>query len=166
MARANKSSTVDLIELTQDAFNELQEELNHRKTTLRDEIATSIAEARDLGDLSENHPYKVAMEKRELNENRIVDLESMLKNAHVVSSSTSTDVVTIGKTVVLVNKKTKKARTFVLVGSEVTESADPKLGKISVDSPIGKAIFKAKLGDVVTVELPAGNIEYEIREIK
>ena len=156
-------SDLNIVELTQEKFDELKSEFENRQGPIREEIVNSISEARELGDLSENHPYKVAMEKLQMNENRISDLESMLKNAHIVTNSTiPSNIVTIGRRVKLLNKKTNKEKTFRLVGSETSEAADPLVGDISIDSPIGKAIFKAKVGSSVNAELPLGNVTFEI----
>jgi transcription elongation factor GreA len=159
---ANKNADVAVIEMTQSAYDELVKELEERKTLERDKIAKAISDARELGDLSENHAYTVAMEQKEMNENRIEDLEELLKNVHIVSNNNSTKVVTIGKSVQITNLETKKSKTVTLVGSEQTEAADPTKGMISIDSPIGKAIQNASVGDKVVVVLPAGQVEYKI----
>lgn len=151
--------------MTQAAYDELLKELEHRKTIERENIAKEISAARELGDLSENHAYTVAMEKKDMNENRITDLESLIKNVQIVKASSTTSIVTIGSKVVVTNLKNKKARTLILTGSEQTEAADPREGKISKDSPIGQAILNAKKGDIVHVELPVGKIEYRIDKV-
>lgn len=161
MAKTTIKPEEDQIEMTQDAFDELSKELQYRKDILREEIAKEIAEARELGDLSENHAYSVAMEKKEQNENRITELEDMLKKANVVTSSAG-NVVRVGKTVEIENLERKEKRIVTLVGSEETQSAEPNEGKISVDSPIGKAILNAKVGDEVEVHLPSKVVKYKI----
>jgi transcription elongation factor GreA len=102
------NSNDDVLEITKEAFEELQTELEQRKNKLREEIAAEIKEARELGDLSENHAYSTAMEKKELNENRIAELESMLKNAKVASGSKSSKVARVGRSIEILNKKTNK----------------------------------------------------------
>lgn len=161
MAKTTIKPEEDQIEMTQDAFDELSKELQYRKDILREEIAKEIAEARELGDLSENHAYSVAMEKKEQNENRITELEDMLKKAKVVTSAAG-NVVRVGKTVEIENLERKEKRIVTLVGSEETQSAEPNEGKISVDSPIGKAILNAKVGDEVEVHLPSKVVKYKI----
>lgn len=156
----------DVIQMTQASYDELAQELEVRKTTQRAEIAAEITEARELGDLSENHAYTVAMEKKDQNENRISDLEELMKNVQIVADSTSNTIVTIGKTVELVNLANKQKRVVILVGSEETEAADPTSGKVSVDSPIGQAIYNAKVGEEVEVSLPMGAVKYKIDKIK
>ncbi len=162
MAKTTTKPVDDLIEMTQDAHDELTKELQYRKDILREEIAKEISEARELGDLSENHAYSVAMEKKEQNENRITELEDMLKKAKVVTGSDAGNIVRVGKTVEIENLEKKEKRIVTLVGSEETQSAEPNEGKISVDSPIGKAIFNAKVGDEVEVHLPTKVVKYRI----
>ncbi len=165
MASKQNAKDDSVITLTQDSYDELKAELEKRKNEEREKIANEIAAARELGDLSENYPYVVAMQKKEMNENRIAELEVMLKDAKVVQTSNSTSVVTIGAKVQIKNLKTNSSRKVVLAGSEETQTADPSEGKISVDSPIGRAIFKAKSGETVEVETPAGNTQYKIEKI-
>lgn len=150
------------MEMTQESYDELFQELEERKNVLRKEIAKEIADARDLGDLSENHAYTVAMEKKDLNEARISQLEVMVKNAKVVSSPKNSTIVRLGSVVEIENVSTKSTRVVTLVGSEETRSAEPNEGKISVDSPIGEAILNAKVGDVVTAKLPDREIEFKV----
>lgn len=159
---AKKKEDKQIIELTQESFDELNTELESRKGTLRDEIAEEISEARALGDLSENHAYTVAMEKRERNENRISELEILLKNVEIVSNKSSNKVVSIGKKVKITNLSNNKDREVILSGTEETEAADPREGKLSVDSPLGQALYNAKIGETVTVETPVGETKYKI----
>lgn len=160
ITKINKQSAI--IEMTKASYDELVKELEYRKIKEREAIANEIAEARALGDLRENHAYTVAMERREYNENRINVLEDLIKEVVIVKDSASTKVVTIGKSVKIKNKKTGQERVVILAGSEEAEAADPREGKISIDSPIGVALNKSQIGAVVTVSLPAGEVEYEI----
>jgi transcription elongation factor GreA len=164
MSEVKKTNTQneDFIEMTQESFDELQRELEHRTTVLRKEIATEIAKARDLGDLSENFPYQAAMEKKELNENRIADLKNMIRKAKIIQASSNKQVVRMGSTVEIENLSNGNKRIITLVGSEETLSAAPEEGKISIDSPVGQALNNAKIGDVVTVKLPARDVQYKI----
>ena len=152
----------DTLVITQEAFEELSKELEYRITELRKEIAKEIAEARDLGDLSENHAYSVAMEKKELNENRISELENMLKVAEVVKEDKNAKVVRVGSTIEIENLDNASRRVITIVGSEETKSAEPGEGKISSDSPIGRAVMNSRVGDVVTVTLPEREIKFKI----
>lgn len=160
-----KTKNEKVIELTQEDYDQLVRELDQRKNQDRETIASEIAAARELGDLRENHAYSVAMEKKDMNENRISDLEEMVKYAEIVASKSGGNIVVVGKKVKITHKKTKKSRDILLVGSEDTQAADPSLGKVSVDSPIGKAIFRAKVGETITVETPAGSSEYTVDKI-
>ncbi|GIW58913.1 MAG: transcription elongation factor GreA [Candidatus Dojkabacteria bacterium] len=163
MPRKNtKQQSEDIIEMTQEAYDELKRELEERETVIRREIASEIAKARELGDLSENFPYQSAMEKKELNENRITDIKEMLRKAQIVTTSSNSNVVRVGNTVEIENIDTKQKRTITLVGAEETLSASPEEGKISIDSPVGKALNNAKVGDVVTVELPNREVKYKV----
>jgi len=165
MARPKKiTNDENAIKMTQSAYDELVKELEYRTTTLRKEIADEIAAARDLGDLSENHAYAVAMEKKDLNENRIGELEDILKKAKIVEVNTSDNFVSVGETVEIVNLDSKQSKVVTLVGSEETKSANPMEGKISTDSPIGKAIYNARVGDVVEVVLPSKKVQYKIEK--
>lgn len=170
MARTKKATkqNENQITMTQASFDELTKELNYRKEDLRTEIAEEIAAARDLGDLSENHAYTLAMEKKEMNENRINELESILALVFIVeeNSKTSSDnFVNVGESVELENVESKQKRVVTLVGSEESRAANPTEGKISTDSPIGKAVFNSKIGDLVEVNLPNGKvIQYKINK--
>lgn len=163
MAKNDTDNTI--IEMTQEAFDELRDELNHRKTALREEIAEEISEARSLGDLRENHAYTVAMEKRERNESRITELESLIKTVEIVKEKSSSKVVSIGKKVKIKNLETKAEREVILAGTEETEAADPREGKLSINSPLGQALHNAKVGETVSVETPVGEVKYEIVSI-
>ncbi len=162
MARPRKNNNENEIKMTQSAYDELVKELDNRQNTLRKEIADEIAVARDLGDLSENHAYQVAMEKKDLNENRISEIEDILKLAKIVEVNKSDDIVSVGETVEISNLETKQSKVITLVGSEETRSANPMEGKISTDSPIGKAVNNARIGEVVEVVLPTRKVSYKI----
>lgn len=162
----SKNKGANLMKMTQDAYEELVSELQMRKTNEREKIAQAIADARELGDLSENHSYTIAMEDKDLNESRINDLEELIKNVDIISTKgTPSTIVSIANTVTVKNVATGQSRKVHIVGSQETEAADPEAGKISVDSPIGKAIMNKKLGDVVEVSLPAGVTKYKIEKI-
>ena len=162
---AKKKTNDDIVEMTQETFEELSAELERRINEDRGAIAKEISDARELGDLSENHAYTVAMEKKDHNENRIKDLEDILLNVKIVKKASSNNVVTIGSKVQLTNKESKKSMTITLVGSEKTEAADPREKKISIDSPIGSAIHNSKVGEEVKVSLPSGEVLFKIDKI-
>jgi len=168
MARTKKTTkqSENQITMTQSSFDELKKELNYRIEELRPEIAEEISAARELGDLSENHAYTVAMEKKEMNENRINELESIIALVFIVDETTnSDDIVNVGETIEIENIENSQKRNIVLVGSEESKSANPTEGKLSTDSPIGKAVLNAKIGDVVEVRLPSGKVnQYKINK--
>lgn len=170
MARTKKvaKQSENQITMTQDSFDELSKELEYRKNDLRTEIAEEIAAARELGDLSENHAYTVAMEKKEMNENRINELESILALVYIVEENSKTandNFVNVGESVELENIENKQKRVVTLVGSEESKAANPAEGKISTDSPIGRAVYNSKIGDIVEVSLPSGKvIQYKINK--
>ena len=143
-------------------LKELEQELFYLKTTREKEVAEQIKEARSFGDLSENSEYDEAREEQGKIESRIVELEEMLKNVDLIDESGNTDQVNVGTKVRIFNRTRNKEVEYYLVGS--TE-ANASLGKISDQSPIGKAIIGEKVGRVVHVEAPAGVMELEILEI-
>lgn len=146
--------------MTAEGLAKLQEELEYRKGTEREAIKNKIKEARDMGDLSENAEYTAAREKQSENEGRINELVEILKHVQVVDESEiNTDVVNIGSYVRLLDVELDEEMEYKLVGSI---EADSLSGKISNESPVGKAIFHAKVGDTVTVETEAGEFPYKI----
>ncbi|MEP7103751.1 MAG: transcription elongation factor GreA [Candidatus Dojkabacteria bacterium] len=167
MAKTRKNGKIEekLMTMTQEAYNQLEAELDNRIKVLRKDIADEIAAARELGDLSENHAYSVAMEKKEMNENRILEIEDILAIAKIADENTQDNSISIGEKVEIQNVENKDKRIVVLVGSEETKVANPLEGKISVDSPIGKAIYNAKVGDTVDVVLPNKIIKYKILKL-
>lgn len=150
------------MQITQARFDALNKELKQRQGEIADEIAQSIAEARQLGDLSENQPYTEAMERKEMNDTRIAQIEFILSTAEIVAGNGDSNVVNVGDTVEVEKVADKSKKKFTLVGKSQTQEADPRQGKVSIDSPIGKALHKAKLGDVVSVDLPAGKVQYKV----
>jgi transcription elongation factor GreA len=146
--------------LTKEKFDEFTKELAELKGVRRKEVAESLEYAKSLGDLSENAEYHEARDIQATVEDRILKLESLLKNAHIVSGN-HTDVVSVGS-VVTVEKDGKKF-TYNIVGSE---EADVVGSKISIKSPFGQAIFGKKKGDKFSFQAPAGEISYTIIEIK
>ncbi|GIV22843.1 MAG: transcription elongation factor GreA [Bacteroidia bacterium] len=150
--------------LTREAYERLREELHDLRTRRRAEVAAAIAEAREKGDLSENAEYKAAREEQRLLEARIAELETLLAESQVLDPS-QVDVSKVGllATLRLRNKKTGHELTYMLVPAI---EANAKAGKISVESPIGKALLGHKVGDVVAVQVPAGLMELEILEIR
>ena len=152
------------INLTQQGLEELKAELQQLVDVKLPEVIKRVAMARSHGDLSENAEYQNAREEQQLTEARISEIEDILSKAKVVKQTTSHIKVGIGSTVVVALKdKNKKRLTYHVVGEF---EADPLEGKISSDSPIGRALMDKKKGDEITVVAPAGDVIYTITEIK
>lgn len=153
-----------VFELTLNGINELKEELENRKTTISEQIAERLKEARSLGDLSENSEYDDAKEAQAANEGRIAEIEAILKNAKVIDDSDiSVTEVSLGSQVKLLDVEMDEEEKYILVGaSEENLSA----GKLSGESPVGAAIMGHRKGDTVDVKTPAGILQYKILQIE
>lgn len=154
----------DTIVVTKEGLKALEEELNTLKTVRRREIAGRLKEAISYGDLSENSEYEEAKNEQAFIEGRILELEEKVKNAKVVDEKThSKQVVEIGTKVKVRNAKKKSEEyEFTIVGS--TES-DPFNFRISNEAPVGMALIGQKVGDIVTVDAPGGQTQYEILKL-
>jgi transcription elongation factor GreA len=149
--------------LTQEGFDKLKAEVEELKTKGRGEASAAIAEAREKGDLSENAEYDAAKEAQGLLEFRINEVETMLATSRVLdASSLDTSQVGVFMTVKMTNLKMNKDVTYTLVSEA---EADLKLGKISVTSPIGKALLGKKIGDVAEAVTPGGAISFKVLDI-
>lgn len=150
--------------LTSEGLKKLEQELEDLKIIKRKEISDQLKVAISFGDLSENSEYDEAKNAQAMNEARILELETMLKNARVLDADAiNTDMVHVGSRVKVRDVEFDEEETFSIVGS--TE-VDPLSGKISDESPIGKALLGAKLGDIIEVTVPSGaTFSYEILEI-
>jgi transcription elongation factor GreA len=143
----------------------LREELEQLKKVDRPRISAAIADAREHGDLKENAEYHAAREQQSFAEGRIMEIEGKLSNAQVidVTAITKTGKVIFGTTVNLINVDTDEEVTYKIVGED---EADVKNNRISVGSPIARALIGKEEGDVVVVKAPSGDIEYEIDEVQ
>jgi transcription elongation factor GreA len=149
--------------LTRQRLGEIEVELRNLKVHARKEIALKIAEARAQGDLSENAEYDAAREEQGLLELRINKMEKLLMRSEIIDESEiSIDKVNVMTKVRVTNLKTKKDNVYQLVSPE---EADFEGGKISISSPIGKALMNRVVGDVVKVKVPAGALELQVKEI-
>jgi len=148
--------------LTKEKFDELTKELEFLKKDKRKEVAESLEYAKSLGDLSENAEYHEARDNQAEIEDRISKLETMLANAAIVHAQHS-DKVGIGSTVVVSKPGDSKPLKLEIVGSE---EADAKLGKISMQSPMGEALVGKKKGESFTFESPRGNMTYTVISIE
>lgn len=152
-----------IFQLTQEGVDNLKQELTHLKDVKRGENLEALKEARAQGDLSENADYDAARNEQARIESRISEIENILKNVKIIKT-TSEDIVNIGKTVLVKFLASGETKEFYLVG---TIEADPKLRKISIESPIGKAMLNKQEGDVVDVKTETGRIfQIEIVDIK
>jgi len=150
--------------MTVQGARALEEELHHLTKVIRPKLSQDIGTARELGDLKENAEYHAAREQQGMVEARIRDIEGRLQNAVVIDVTTivRTGKVIFGTTVEIANVETDDRVTYQIVGED---EADIKQGKISVGSPIARALITKEEGDVVAVRTPSGVIEYEIVEV-
>ena len=148
--------------LTEEGYKKLQEELANLKGPKKMEVAEKIKQAREYGDLSENSEYDEAKNEQALLEAKIAEMEEMLRNVKIVEK-VSTSAVGIGTSVTLYDYEFEEEITYHIVG---TTEIDIASGKISVESPVGKALFGKKKDDEIEVEVPDGVNKYKILEIK
>ena len=155
---------MDKIPITNIGFEKLEEELKILKSVERPTVIKSIAEAREHGDLSENAEYHAAKEKQSFIEGRIADLENKISRAEVIiTKKLKSNKVIFGATVTLGQVGKKKKLVYQIVG---TEEADVESGKISISSPLAKALLGKKVDDSVEVYSPGGSKEYEVENIE
>jgi transcription elongation factor GreA len=155
---------MDKIPMTAESYSTLENELKHRQQVERPRIIQQIMEARTHGDLSENAEYHAAKESQSINEGRIVELEDKLARAEVIDvSKLSGDTIKFGATVTLVDEDTEKKQVWQLVGEP---EADAKKGKISITSPLARALIGKAKGTSVEVVTPSGAKAYEIKKIE
>ena len=149
--------------MSQARFDELQKELNYLKTTRSDEVAEQIKVARGFGDLSENSEYDEAKNEQAIVEARIAELEATLRNVKILDEDDlTTEMIHVGSTIKVFDREFNEEVSYQIVGS--TES-DPMNGRLSDESPVGKALLGHKVGDVVDVEVPDGVVTFEILDI-
>ncbi len=150
--------------LTYEGLKKLEDELQDLKVNKRKEIAEKIKEAREQGDLSENAEYDAAKDEQRDIELRIEQIEKILKNAEVVvEDEVDLDKISVGCKVKVLDVEFDEEEEFKIVGSSEANSLN---GKISNESPVGKALIGAKVGDTIQVETQAGMIEYKVLEIQ
>jgi transcription elongation factor GreA len=149
--------------MTPTGYQKLQEELERLIKIERPNNIKDISEARAHGDLSENAEYHAAKEKQSFLEGRIQELKTKIALADVIDpSKISQDKVAFGAKVKVMDISSSEEKTFTLVGQD---EADAKNGRISISSPVGRALLNKETGDVVTIKAPARTLEYEILEI-
>ena len=151
----------DKVYLTEEGLLEIEEELAHLKDVRRPEVIKALKDARALGDLSENADYDAARDEQAQIEGRILELEKLLENAHIIEK-VDTDAVSLGVTVKINYIDDEEVEEYRIVGSK---EADPSNNKISNESPLAKAIMNRKKGDICSVESPNGKYDVEILDI-
>lgn len=151
------------VPITKEGYNELLKELEHMKSVERPRISKEIEAAREHGDITENAEYHAAKEKQGHMEAKIRDLENKLGESDIIETAgLPDDRVVFGSIVVLENLETGEKVRYKLVGPH---EADIKKNKLSVTSPLGRALMRKAPGDVATVEAPGGRKEYEVMRI-
>jgi transcription elongation factor GreA len=153
--------SLNKVPMTVEGADALRAELDHLKKVDRPRIVQAIAEAREHGDLKENAEYHAAREQQSFCEGRIQEIESKLSHAQIIDISKlpETGKVIFGATITIINQDNDESLTYKIVGED---EADIKRGKISVGSPIARALIGKEVGEVVLVQTPGGKVEYEI----
>lgn len=146
--------------ISKEGYDKLKKELEYLKTTHRLEIAKRIEKAKELGDLSENAEYAEAKDEQAFNDGRIAEITALLKNVTVVENGHNKDIIGMGSKVIVKNCDAEKQYTIVSFNE-----VDPLNGKISNESPLGRALLDRKKNEHIKVETPNGEMEYEILNI-
>ena len=155
---------MEKIPMTAEGYATLETELKHRQQTERPRIIQQITDARTHGDLSENAEYHAAKEQQSLNEGRIAELEDKLARAEVIDvSKMSGDLIKFGATVTLIDEDTDEKKVWQIVGEP---EADAKAGRISVTSPLARALIGKAKGASVEVNAPGGAKAYEVKKVE
>ncbi len=147
--------------LTQEGFDRLQKELEYLRTEKRAEVADRLRDAMEDGELIENAELEAAKNEQSFVEGRIKELEILLSNARLIEENTNGDIIQVGSKV-KVKEDSLDPEEYVIVGAA---EADPRLGRISNESPLGKALLNHKAGDKVKVEAPGGAFDIEIIKV-
>jgi transcription elongation factor GreA len=153
---------MEKIPLTRAGFDKIDAELKHLKTVERPNIIQAIAEARALGDLSENAEYHSAKEKQSFIEGRIKELEGVISLADIIDTSKLSGSIKFGATVELVDEDTDEEKTYLIVGEY---EADIENGKLNIKSPLARALIGKDEGDSVEVRTPGGQRSYEVLKV-
>ena len=155
---------MDKVPMTADGYRKIEEEIRHLKTVERPAVIAAIAEARTHGDLSENAEYHAAKERQGFIEGRLMELDDLMSRAQVIDTSKlAGDQIKFGATVTVIDEDTEAKAVYQIVGDF---EADVKKGKISVSSPIARALIGKEAGDTVEVNTPGGGRSYEIVKVK
>lgn len=154
--------TENRFKMSQERFEELQKELEYLQTVREKEVAEQIKEARSFGDLSENSEYDEAKTEQGKLYSRIAELNNLIENAEIVENTTAEGKVGHGSKVRVKDLEDGSEEAYQIVGSQ---EANPMIGHISSDSPFGRALLGHAVGETVTVEAPAGTLQFEILAI-
>ena len=149
--------------LTEEGLKKVQEELHYLKRVKRKEIAEKIRNAVTFGEIAENAEYNSVKNEQSFIEGRILALEKIIENYELIDKEENPDCVLLGSDVLIKDMKSKKECKYTIL--DYVES-EPDCGKISISSPIGRALLGKKKGDLVEVRVPAGHIKYKILDIK
>jgi transcription elongation factor GreA len=150
--------------ITKKGYEALKAELDRLRKVERPRVIEAIAEARAHGDLSENAEYDAAKERQGFIEARLAELETKLADARVIEiTGRTSETVVFGATVLLIEQESQSKRQYTLVGQD---EADLKFNRISIQSPVGKALIGRRVGDFVEVKTPSKMVEYEVVEIR
>ena len=154
---------MERVPMTLSGYKKIETEIKQLKTVDRPEVIRMIAEAREHGDLSENAEYHAAKERQSFIEGRVLELEDMISRAEVIDAATlSGDSIKFGATVTVVDEDTEEEKTYQIVGDI---EADVKQGRVSISSPIARALIGKKEGETVEVSTPGGGRCYEIMRV-
>jgi transcription elongation factor GreA len=155
---------MERVPMTVRGAEQLRKELAERKSVKRPQIVQAIEVARAHGDLSENAEYHAAKEDQSLNEGRIAELEDKLARAHIIDPTTiDAEKIVFGATVTLIDLDAGSEVEYQIVG---VDESDIKLGRVSITSPIARALIGKEEGDTVVVRAPSGEREYEVQEVR
>jgi len=156
---------MEKVPMTKNGFEKLREELEWRQKEERPRIIAAISEARAHGDLSENAEYHAAKESQSLNEGRINEVEDYLSRAEVIDIAklAGSKKVKFGATITLIDEETEEEKIYQIVGDQ---EADVKAGKISISSPIARALINKEVGDSIEVQAPGGARSYEVLKLE
>ena len=149
--------------MSEERLNELKEELHYLTTVREKEIAEQIKEARSFGDLSENSEYDEAKAEQSKHIAKVAEIKNLVENAEIVHASDRTDFVGMGSKVTVRDIEFAVDETYEIVGSQ---EADPAIGRISDDSPLGKGMMDKKKGESFEIDAPAGKLKFKILKIQ
>jgi transcription elongation factor GreA len=152
----------DVVYITQEGLKQLEEELVYLQTEKREELSQKLEAAIAQGDLKENADYHDAKEEQGFVEARIRDIEDSLRRAKIIDDNGPSDIVRVGSTVTVSDEEFDEEETYVIVGAA---EADPTAGRISNESPIGRALLGTRVGDIALAETPGGVIKLAILAI-